>query len=674
MKSDIFDSKDSLLRAVDEMFDDSRDVSRQIQERIIWRNLLYYCGEQYIEYMRSSGTFRRRQVPDFMPTPVSNEIREYVRSVKAMLLNQKRIPRIWPNTNEREDIEAATLGESVLIWLDAINDGQIEDEKEKVIIWLCLSGTAFMRTYPDVDGGLWLPDSSSKTGSVGCESILPFNVRVDSMGDSLEKKRWVGVQSLKPKEWVEDTFQVKISAEGNQKTYIDYQKKLSKLVGSVSPWKGHALDMQTIETDDDDLVLFKEVEFRPSAKFPQGKYVVSCGGQIVHQADRLPIAAGPGQWAYTITDFHYNYVPGRFWSDAGVNDLISPQNIINEIDQALSINRKGVGRPRIVAPGEVGLKKMDLPGHGFLALTFNPIMGQKPEIHEGTPLPQQVLEERRFQKEQMQDTAGDPKNILRGQPPSAQSSGIQVDILRETAQQSKQPDSERFNRSMTRVYKKRLLVAQEVFTEEQVIKIAGRGNRIQTKKFKAADLRGNTDVRLEVDSGLIATKSGQTQVLLNMIQAGMFQEGQINPSLREEIMRRFGMASFTDEIDIDVERAEKENVAVMSGEIPVMTAEIGEGEEQIIVTDDPLFKYDNHAKHYEIHRKFVVSPEFIEMPTQAQTILMAHTDLHHQLMIEEQQAMMAQQLAMEGGGDAVQAQGSKGRGEGGKPESPARLQ
>ena len=104
MKSDeLFKDLQSVQAFFDKVFDNQTDMTRVMNERIIWRNLLYYCGEQYLEYLKSTGSFRRKQTPDYIPTPVSNEIREFVRSTKALLMNQKMTPRVWPNTNESED-------------------------------------------------------------------------------------------------------------------------------------------------------------------------------------------------------------------------------------------------------------------------------------------------------------------------------------------------------------------------------------------------------------------------------------------------------------------------------------------------------------------------------------------------------------------------------------------
>ena len=176
MNKDIFKDNNTLKAAIDSFFDDRLDVSRTMLEQVIARNILYYCGEQYLEFLPTNGQFRRRAENVFVPTPVSNEIREYVRSVVAMLMNQKMVPRIWPNTDEKEDVQAADAGQMLLVSLDQQKDGKFQDEKEKLIIQMCLSGTSFMRTYADADGGVWLPDGT-KTGEVASECILPFNVR-----------------------------------------------------------------------------------------------------------------------------------------------------------------------------------------------------------------------------------------------------------------------------------------------------------------------------------------------------------------------------------------------------------------------------------------------------------------------------------------------------------------
>jgi hypothetical protein len=645
--------KNQLVTYINTLFDnDEMDYSRKVYDRIIERNLLFYLGEQWIEFSRALGTFKRRNTPQYAPTPVSNEIRDFVRTMRSLLMSQKLIPKILPNTNELEDESAAILGEQLLIWMDNANDGEFLDEKEKVADWMVIAGTGFMRCYPKMDSGRWFntTDGILKEGEVFAEAVIPFNIVCDQMGDAIQKKRWVGIKSLKSKEWVEDTFKVKINTSGDVQT-VDYERKLMKIMAQVSPWKGSGIETNLRTQDEEDNVLFREVEFRPTDKYPNGRYVVVCNNQLIVDMDRMIIKGDSGEWFYSVTDFHYNRVPGRFWSDSAINDLISPQIAINEIDQMLAINRKSLGRNRVALPAGVVIKRMNEGGTGFLAFEYDPRTtgGVPPQIMQGVPLPPQIIEERMIQKSQFQDSAGDPKNILKGQPPSAQSSGVQIDILRETAEKTHYPDIDRFNRSLTRVYKKRLLLAQEIYTEDRIIKIVGKGSKVEVRQFLGADLRGNTDVRLELDNGISSTKSGQLQILMDMAAKGYLGDLTKDEELRADFLNRAGLSGFTEKVNADAARAEKENAKISMGvlqDIFLLDDETPEGKEPLVLQNDPLFQFDNHALHYEIHRKFIISAQWSDLPENAKLVSICHAQAHKQaLMVQEEGTPKRQNLS-----------------------------
>lgn len=674
MKQDREDKLDPdyIVQEVDGFFNTDLDISTQMLERITYRNILYYMGEQWMDWAKTEGIFRRtfRRKKFELPTPVCNIIRDYVRSMKAVILNKDFEVTVWPNSEDQEDVDAAKMGETLLTDMDSTNDEEFLDEKEKCAMWLILAGTAFMRTFPEMDRGQWFMDANGmtvKTGEVVAENIPLFNVAVDPAGDALNRKRWVGIKSLKPREWVEDTFKVKLSTDESEKA-INYQKRLSKLVANVSPWKGSGLE--TMSDVDDDLVIFKEVEYKPDEQFRDGRYVAVCCGETLFAHERMPIPVENGKWEYSLTDFHYYYVPGRFWSDAGVNDLISPQNTINQIDRALEINRKSLGRPMVMMPGDVKFERLTSYGQQLLILKYDALLaaGARPEIKQGTPLPSQFLDERNIHRAAAQDAAGDPKNVMRGKAPSAQSSGVMVDSLREAAEQGHSPDIMRFYRSLKRVYRKRLILAKNLYTEERMIKASGKGKGVQVRAFVGSNLRDNTDVRLELSSGISSTKSGQVQVFLKLIEAGLFSpEPVIEPEFREELLRRMGLSGFADKTNADIIRAQGENSMIANIDedgyktttletpdgiveipyIPGVFLTMGDpgGGEPMVLSDDPIFKYDNHSIHFGAHRDFIVSAEFSALPDEAQQILIHHTDIH-KMMIEAQMQEQVQKQAM----------------------------
>jgi hypothetical protein len=639
----------NLIQGIDELFDTSQmDYGRAMREEVWFRNILYYLGEQWIDYVKSMKTFRRRILPDYIPTPVNNEIREYVRSVKSLLLQQKLITTVAPNTSEKEDIKSAELGKILLDNIHQYNDGEYLDELDKLTTGIPIFGTTFLRTFPCLDSDMWVFDKDGNPipiGEVGTEHIIPFQVYEDTIGDRLNKKRWVGIQSLKPKEWVEDTFKVKINSSEVSST--DYLNRLHKLISNVCPWKGAVVDSSMYSVEDDSLVLFREVEFKPTQKYPNGRYVLSCGDKILKKYERMPIPVVNGKWFYSLTDFHHDYLPGSFWSEAGVSNLISPQNTLNEIDQALSINRKGVARPRLVTPVGVQIKKLDDTGGlgvGMQVLQYDPLLsgGQKPTIEQGVPLPQSVLEERAINRTAIQDIGGDPKNVLRGASPGSKASGIMVDTLRETAERGKAPDIERYIRSLSKVNKKQLIVAQEVMSEERMLKMCGKGNKWKITRFKAADLRNNTDVRMELDSGLASTNAGRTQLILDMAQKGILGDLTQNTELRDEIIRKVGLSGLTEQENVDAKRADMENAKMSTGDfqgvfvaLPDQTGAVTPDSQ--VVSPDPFFKMDTHAIHYEVHRKFILSDEFSELPPEIQQQIVLHADAHHQQVVAEEE-------------------------------------
>lgn len=670
------------------------DPLRAVLERTWFRNILYYLGEQWLAWFENMGTFGRRyEIDASIPTPVSNIIRDYVRAMKALTLNKNYVTRVWPNSQDQEDKDASELGEKVLRYMDTLNDDEISDIKELIEIWRIVTGNGFGRTFTDSDTGVFVIDKSGTVISkdeVVVECILPFNVVLEPLGVLLREKRLVGIKSLKYKEWVEDSFNVIVETTNKDTQLIDYQKQLMTLVTNVSPWKGRGFETSMLDMPSDKLCIFKEIEFRPTKRFPKGRYVASADDTIVTHRTQMPIEVDDnGEWQYTLTHFSYNHTPGSFWATGGVDDLISPQNNVNEIDQALVVNRKSLGRPYVITPAELTLKRMSAKGQAILAVQYEgqTTGGQKVQVQPGVPYPDQILKERELNKETSQEAAGDPKNVLRGQPPHAGASGIMVDILRETAEQSHVPDILRFYRAWNRVNKKRLILAQTTYKETRMLKIPGKGNEILVSAFKGADLRSNTDVRFELDSGLSTTNAGRNEFLMNLAKINFFGDITQKPDVRRELLKRMGMGGFPEEDNIHRNRAEYENSMLAHNKldkialpnIPLTDPETGEeildenGDSQLMfpITEDNVFRLDPHHIHVMVHDQLIFSREFQELKEQVQFACIAHRDLHMEAMKAEREEMMMEEarLANMMGGGEEGGLGGPG-GPGGLPGEP----
>jgi hypothetical protein len=665
-----------IIEDINDLFRTETDPSRIIREIGWFRNILFYLGEQWISWFEKQNTFGYRFSLNMgEPTPVSNIIREHVRSMKALIINKKYATRIWPNSEEQRDKDAAELGGILLRHLESVRCNEIEDIKEMVALWTVLVGNAFARTYTSLDTGCYVLDKNKNVlckGDIVVENLIPFNVAVPLLGDVLRDKRMVGIKALKLTEWVEDTFKIKIaSGDKEDADYgVEYEKQLMTLVSNVSPWKGRGIhEGEWISTANNKMTLFKEIEYRPTKRYPRGRYVAVVGNQVVAKRDELPISVTKeGEWEYTVSDFKYNHTPGSFWATSGVDDLISPQTIINEVDRALASNRKSVGRPYVLTPTDLIMKRKSMAGQSFLQLEYDSRSsgGQKPEVNRGTAFPQQVLEERRLHVEGAQQAAGDPKNILRGQAPGSGFSGISIDILRESAELSHTPDIERFYRSWNRVKKKQLILAKDTYTESRILKVAGEGNKIIIKSFVGANLYDNTDVRLEIDSGISTTRAGANEFMMNLIQNKFFGDVSQRPDIQYELLKRFGMSWIPVATSVHEERASAENGIIAVAGKDDIAVELGsdrvpiplldgifyakhdeEQGEPVVMSNDRLFKFDDHQIHYDEHVKTILSKEFSAWPPANQLILIGHTDIHKMAITAKEQADMQRQAAAE---------------------------
>jgi hypothetical protein len=675
-----------------DIFKQDVDYSQTIREMTWFRNILFFLGEQWIKWFFESGSFGPANFNPLEPTPVSNKIRDHVKSMKALILNKKYAARIWPNSETQKDKDAAKLGGMALKSFDNENCNEAEDVKELLADWMLLTGNSFARTYANMDNGKYVVnakgDAVSK-GDVVIECLPPFSIAVPDHGVLLRQKSKVGIKCLKEKEWVEDTYKVLLKASGSGDKIVEYEKQLMTMVADVSPWKGRTLDPGSIASlSNDKLVLYQEMEYRPTKKYPKGRYAVVVDGQVVENKTEMPINVGKdGEWFYTITDFKYNRTPGSFWATSAVDDLISPQKDINEIDKDLSANRQGLGRPFLLTTKDLVLKRKSLAGQHFLHIEIdgNTAGGIKPEVHHGTALPEQILSERNSKMVAMQDAGGDPKNILKGEKPSGNASGFMVDILRESAEMSHVPDIGRFYRSWNRAKKKQLIIAKDLITETRFIKIAGEGNRVLVKTFKGSNLHDNTDVRLELDSGVSTTRAGQNQFIMRLIEQKFFGDISQDPKMQYEILQRVGMSWIPAKNSVHEERADRENGMISAAtdkEIhvdlsiidPAIVDETGKPipkpipvldgifystmdpnlSEVVVLSFDPYFKYDNHQVHFDSHIRVILSPEFKEWSVTKQTVLINHADMHHFALEAQRQKDLSEAVQMQqlGGGGA----------------------
>lgn len=637
------------------IFSDRQDPSKIIRERTWFRNILYYLGEQWFDWTDALGFSTTYPLTPGEPTPVSDEIKKAVKSQKAMILSKKHAIAVWPNSEETKDKNAALLATQLAQYFAVRDDAREDDVTEWIAHWMLLTGNGVSRTFPQKDTGKFIINKEGKVvpgiGDVRTEFLIPFCLDVPALGNALEDKAYIKIQTLQSKEWVEDTYNVKITQADSDKRQVDYEKRLMTLIANVSPWKGRGIsDVGIEDLSSDDLVVVNEIEWKPTKKFPKGRYLIRVSGKDVKEQDSMLLPIGKdGSWYYSVTHFPYNFTPGSFWATGAVDPLISPQNTINQIDKDQQINRGSLGKPWILTPAKLTLERVTRQGATVRVLRYHgqDARGAKPEVVRGVAYPEAIWREREVARQTIQENSGSPENILEGKAPYSGAPGIAIDTLTENAQRSHVPDIDRFYRNKSKMKRKELIVAQEIYTESRLLKIKGEGNKILVRKFNGADLHNNTDVKLELTSGISTTQAGTTQIIMDTVQYQLWDDRVVPPDIRRELLKRMGLGGFPETANLHRERAERENSLMMDNDFSLIALpgtpiegggeEEGEGElEEGNV--DSVFPMDNDMIHMDCHLKLILSAEFTAKKQGIRENIIAHWQMHAAALAHKQSA------------------------------------
>lgn len=663
------DAEQWLIKDVNDTFDDDLNPMLQQIHQEWFECILYYLGEQWIQYDQGGG-LRKIDKADWIPTPVDNVIQTAVEVGVSNMHAAKFFPRVRPNSNLPDDYYAARVGERLSINMD--EDPTFWLEVDWVYLWSAIVGTGFMahdvlkmpnrRVVLPVPPGEGrrsgaLMDDEIEFGSeyedfgtdveVDCRHLNPFWVRVSDLSVDLNIKRceWWGWQEIVSLDYIRENFPDTakwVQHESFERTAVRYQAKLAELVGSASTRvivSSHGTRGSLYGKLDNHCII-KRKEWRPSLDYPRGRCAIVASNVLLYDGP-LPISDDEGVAEFSGVDYHYRRVTGRFWSKGMVKDLLSPQDRINGIDAQVVLNRKTCINPQKLIPLGSGITNWD--GEPGKEIKWDPTqtMGHEPRVIAGVPLAPQIWNERVGMTEAVKESSGS-EDILKGKAPQGVRAGIALDMLEEKAASRHYHRDNRMKLSLSRTYKIRLVLAHLHYSVPKMLKHVGEDNSWEITQFVGSQLRGNTDIVLEPDSGIARTAAGRTYLMTQLLSNGLINIA--NPIERSEVFRRLGMHGFKTEVSKDVDRAHRENQLMSSGQ-------------GRLFEEESVFMVDDHHIHVALHTDYMKQSNFLELPQQIQEEFVSHVASHIEAAMQQQ--LQQQAVPMPPGQEPQQVQGTQ---------------
>jgi hypothetical protein len=465
---------------------------------------------------------------------------------------------------------------------------------------------------PELDPETMEPMTQTITeGELDGRALMIFNFYWDLKAkDDLEDAQWCGEVQYVDLDWIDQNFPEMgpyVAAESGVDASSFYESSLLSLVGTSIQGSAHYGGNQQFTNG----AVLRKYQEKPSKRFPNGVHAITANKVLLYRGP-LPLRTNTGatlpKFSYTM--FRHDLVPGRLWGSTPCEDMVPLQRRINGIDCQLILNRKTLLNPWILAPKGSGLSPGTTHMKPGATVTYNFVgVGAAPQVVQGTPLPTQVMDERQHCVDAINELAEGP-GTQAAEAPSQTRSGIALHWQKEQLDEYGIARLERWAEFHAERDRKRLILAQQHYREDRAIKIRGEGSGWQVRTFQGADLRGNTDVVVDPGSEVPRSRSAQTQVLFDSIEAGIVDIA--NPIERQKVIEELGLTRFDTEIGPDRRLAQLENAAMDQGQMQVV---------------QPEHNDDVHALE---HLAVMKSPEFSTKPPEVQALHRYHLAAHHE--------------------------------------------
>ena len=592
-------------------------------ERQWYLNLAFYFGRQNVTWVSTATSANATsfkldtpKAPPWRVRQVVNKIRPVIRQELAKLTAQKPRAFVIPASNDDADIFAAQAGEQVYDSFYRRKD--IQGILRSALFWTTICGNGFVKTWWDSDA---VDKDSDQLGDLVVAAETPFHIFVpDFLEQNLENQPFLIHASAKSEEWVRANYgkllkDRKINVNTSATPDI-LESSFLNLVGANQLQKNQ--------------VLCLEVWVKPGShkRFPNGGMFIVLGDIIVEAMD---------QWPYTHNEYpfaKFDHIPtGKFYSDSVITDLIPLQREYNRTTSQIIESKNRMAKPQLIAPrGSVDPSKITTePGQVIL---------YTPGFQPPTPLPLQsvppyVIQELERIQQDMNDISGQHE-ITKGRTPPGVTAATAISYLQEQDDSKLSHTVESIERGVEKIGAHILSHVTQYWSTERIIKIVGNDGAFDALTLKAADLRGNTDIKIEAGSALPTSKAAKQAFIMDLMKFGW-----VPPDKGLEALELSGVSKLYDELQVDRRQAQRENLRLqrtvpqtdpMTGQ-PVVDPQTGLPPLQVPVND-----WDNHAIHIAVHNKFRKSQAYEMMPPEVKMQFQQHVQIH-----EAHMAMMMPQ-------------------------------
>lgn len=588
------------------------------QERQWYLNLAFFYGNQHVQFrqINRNGPFDLYvpPAPYYRVRIVINQVRKIIRKEISRLTAQKPNAFVVPSSSEDADVFAAQAGEQ--IWDSLWREKKFNKILREAVFWQAVCGNGFIKSYWDKTK----KDADGMDGDICIENITPFHIFVpDIFATDIEDQPYVIHAQIRSKAWVAQNW--KIQTEDAKLESVDDM----------------LLNVMGIDRSDNkkDQTTCLEIWVKPGylPELPNGGMFTIAANQCIQGFDQWPFEHG--QYPFAKLDAT---LTGKFYNSSIIEDLIPLQKELNRTRAQIIEAKNRMAKPQLLAQkGSVDPKRITTePGQVIeYAIGMDP-----PQPLPLQNLPSYVTEEVNRLYTDMDDISGQHE-VSNGSTPPGVTAATAISFLQEQDESMIATNYDSIEEVIEKIAGQCLIYVKMFWDEARTVKTVGIDSTFDVQTFKASDLRGNTDIRVESGSALPTSRAAKQAFIMDLMKMGFIQ-----PDEGLEILEVGGLNRIYERIQVDKRQAQRENLKMR-----VITEEDVQSQQQAweqqppeVTTDPnsglkldppsltPVHTYDEHQIHIMVHNNYRKSQNFESASPVTKQLFEEHVKQHEEAL------------------------------------------
>lgn len=672
--------KNKLSGEINDIFNEDMRLKSSLLK--VWQqNIHFLNGQQTMEFDQFQRKFQNVPVLNNRSNRpqvyVTNEIEPVVRTLVSFLTRNKPKARAYPSDPDDDaSVRRARIAELVI---DATWDVDREyDRYVQAAYWLFTVGTVFRKDYWDASarGQIHLPavdpmagqmqtqmdqqtgpdqvDPQETNGQSGINNVIqgprhwgdmaasiltPLQMAVDFPVTEFSSADWLMEYSMQKVDWVQEQYNIKAPGYTGRIGEVKAQENFGKALEADLRFRFQTPMVAAAKPTPHNMCVMKEFYQAPKANMPWNQNTnAKPRGRLIVVAHNITLYDGPSSYNWhPYTACTYEPFLGRFWGKSLVEQLVSSQRRLNEINGVVLENSQTMANPQwSVYDGSV--PEGSISGKGGLVVKWKRVGDQvvAPQKMPGVPLPAQYFQERTGLIDQIVRIAG-TNAILQGTPPAGISAAAGLQLLLENAQSQHGPLMNNwelfYERSQTVKLQNFQRFGREARTDlvQYLKRLRKDISDLDIDAITGDMLEDEVSVSIEAGSSIPKSQAARQSQLMELGKMGVLGDIVHDPIVNQQFLSEFGITEFNQSTSAEWEKIKWENGRMLKGQ-PASPS-----------------PFDNHQLHLPQHIAEIQKPSFIEGASpQAQQAFQEHIAWHQQRQgAAQQQAQSLQEKGME---------------------------